>query len=141
MTQECCTQNKEIMILACSGASNVGQLANQAAVELTREGFGKMFCLAAIGAHLESFVQAAKKAQHLVVIDGCPVACAKHMLTHAEVPIHAYVVLYESGIEKKFNTFLSPEEIEKVKSAVKDACNGHVMTVGVNAGSSSSCCG
>lgn len=30
------------MILACSGDSNVGQLSNQAAVELTREGFGKM---------------------------------------------------------------------------------------------------
>lgn len=34
------------MILACSGGSNVGQLSNQAAIELTQEGFGKMFCLA-----------------------------------------------------------------------------------------------
>lgn len=30
-----------VMILTCSGGSNVGQLTNQAAVELTKEGFGK----------------------------------------------------------------------------------------------------
>jgi len=141
MTQECCTTNKEIMMVACSGASNVGQLSNQAAVELTREGFGKMFCLAAVGAHLGSFVQAAKKAQHLVAIDGCPVACAKHLLQHAEVPLHAYVVLYDLGIEKTGNTVLTNEEVEKVKAAVKEACNGHMMTVPVHAGPSASCCG
>jgi uncharacterized metal-binding protein len=28
------------MILACSGGSNVGQVANQAAAELTQEGLG-----------------------------------------------------------------------------------------------------
>jgi len=41
MSQVCCETNENIMILACSGGSNVGQLSNQAAVELTREGFGK----------------------------------------------------------------------------------------------------
>jgi uncharacterized metal-binding protein len=141
MTQECCKENKEIMILACSGASNVGQITNQAAVELTREGFGRMFCLAALGAHLDSFVQTAKKAEHLVAIDGCPVACAKRVLQHAEIPVHAYVLLYNLGIEKKMNTSPLPDELETVKRAVKDACNGHVMTVPVHAGPSRSCCG
>jgi uncharacterized metal-binding protein len=38
MTQEkCCPGGENIMILACSGGSNVGQLSNQAAVELTQE--------------------------------------------------------------------------------------------------------
>jgi uncharacterized metal-binding protein len=141
MSKECCASSANIMILACSGASNLGQLSNQAAVELTREGFGKMFCLAAVGAHLGSFVQAAKKAHHLVAIDGCPVACVKHLLQHAEVPVHAYVVLYDLGIEKTGNTVLIPEEVEKVKDAVKAACNGHLITLGVHAGPSSSCCG
>ena len=141
MTQGCCTENKEIMILACSGASNLGQLSNQAAVELTREGFGKMFCLAAVGGHLGSFVQAAKDAGNLVAIDGCAVGCARHILDHAEVPVDAYVILYDLGIEKTKNTVLVPSEVEKVKAAVKDACNGPVKTVAVNAGPSPSCCG
>ena len=37
ITQQCCTANTNIMILACSGCANVGQLSNQAAVELTRQ--------------------------------------------------------------------------------------------------------
>jgi uncharacterized metal-binding protein len=48
------------MILACSGGSNVGQMVNRAAFELTQEGFGKMFCLAGIGGHLSEFVQSAR---------------------------------------------------------------------------------
>jgi uncharacterized metal-binding protein len=141
MSKDCCTSGGNIMILSCSGASNLGQLSNQAAVELTREGFGKMSCLAAIGAHLSSFMEAAKKAQHIVAIDGCPVACSKHLLEHAEVPLHAYVVLYDLGIEKTTNTVMVHEEVEKVKAAVKDACNGRLQMVGVHAGPSSSCCG
>jgi uncharacterized metal-binding protein len=111
------------MILACSGGSNVGQLSNQAAVELTREGFGKMFCLAGIGGHLSGFVQSAKDVSEMVAIDGCPVGCAKATLEHAEVPIKTYLVLTDLGIEKNKNFDLRPEEIQKVKAAVKEACN------------------
>ena len=55
-TECCCATETPIMILACSGGSNVGQLTNQVAVELTKEGWGKMFCLAGIGGHLSGFV-------------------------------------------------------------------------------------
>jgi uncharacterized metal-binding protein len=141
MSQECCTENKEIMILACSGSSNLGQLANRAAVELTREGFGKMSCLAAIGAHLDNFVRSAKNASTLVAIDGCPVSCARHALEHAGISLQTYVLLYDLGIEKTRDTVLDPADVEKVKAAVRDACDGHVRTVAVNAGPSPSCCG
>lgn len=77
MANECCATGSNVMILACSGGSNVGQLANQAAVELTREGFGKMFCLAGIGGELSGFVQSARDAPEMVALDGCSVGCAK----------------------------------------------------------------
>ena len=48
MAETCCEGGNDVMILACSGGSNVGQLSNQAVVELTQEGFGKMFFLAGI---------------------------------------------------------------------------------------------
>jgi len=141
MTQECCSVKTEIMILACSGASNLGQLANRAAVELTREGFGKMSCLAAIGAHLDNFVHSARNAPTLVAIDGCPVGCARHALEHAGISLQTYVLLYDLGIEKTKDTILDPADVEKVKAAVREACDGHVRTVGVHAGASPSCCG
>jgi uncharacterized metal-binding protein len=122
MADDCCTPNNNIMILSCSGASNLGQLSNQAAVELAREKFGKMFCLAGIGAHLSGFVQSAKDVPAMVVIDGCPVACAKKILEHAEIPVRAYVAVSEMGIEKNMDTNLQREEVERVKEAAKAAC-------------------
>ncbi len=132
----------EIMILACSGGSNVGQIANQAAVELTQEGFGKLYCLAGIGGHLSGFVQSAKDVPELVAIDGCSTGCAKAILDHAEVPLKAYLVLTEMDIEKNKNFDLSPGEIQKVKEAIRAACSSlSNPTTRTAKGSSGSCCG
>ncbi len=65
------------MILACSGGSNVGKPSNQAAIDLTQEGFGEMFCLAGIGGQLSGFVQSAKDVKKMIAIDRCQVGCAK----------------------------------------------------------------
>ncbi len=107
------------MILACSGGSNVGQLSNQAAVELTQEGFGKMFCLAGIGGELSGFVQSARDVPHMVVLDGCSVGCAKACLEKAGVSLRGYVVLSDLGIEKNKDFNLKREEIDRVKEVVK----------------------
>jgi len=122
MAKECCKPGGNIMILACSGGSNVGQLSNQAAIELTQEGFGKMFCLAGIGAHLGGFVQSAKDVPAMVAIDGCEVGCAKAILDHAEIQTKNYLVLTELGIEKNKDFNLKAEDIQKVKAAVRSAC-------------------
>lgn len=120
MSEECCASTVPTMILACAGGSNVGQLSNQAAVELTQEGFGKLFCLAGIGAHLSGFVQSARDIPQLVVIDGCEVGCAKGILEQAEVPVRGYLVLTDLGLEKNKNFNLNREELKKVKQAVRD---------------------
>ena len=122
MAEECCTTGGNVMILACSGGSNVGQLSNQAAIELTQEGFGKMFCLAGIGGHLGGFVQSAKDVPAMVAIDGCEVGCAKAILDHAEIAKKNYVVLTDLGIEKNKDFNLKAEDIQKVKAAIRSAC-------------------
>jgi len=119
MVEECCTPEGNIMILACSGGSNVGQLSNQAAIELTQEGFGKMFCLAGIGGHLGGFVQSAKDVPAVVAIDGCEVGCAKAILEHTEISTKNYMVLTDLGIEKNKDFNLKAEYIQKVKAAVR----------------------
>lgn len=120
MSESCCDSNNQIMILACSGGSNVGQLSNQAAVELTQEKFGKMFCLAGIGGHLGGFVQSAKDVPTLIGIDGCPVGCVKAILEHAQIPLKNHVVITELGIEKNKDLNLKSSEIADVKKAVKE---------------------
>lgn len=122
MSEECCTPGGNIMILTCSGGSNVGQLSNQAAIELTQEGFGKMFCLAGIGGQLGGFVQSAKDIPAVVTIDGCEVGCAKAILENAEIPTKNYLVLTQLGIEKNKDFNLKADDIQKVKTAVRSAC-------------------
>jgi len=110
------------MILACSGASNVGQLSNRAAVELTQEGFGKMFCLAGIGGNISNFVQSAKDTPRMIAIDGCEVGCAKANLEKAKVPLKDYIVLTDLGIQKNKDFDLKYLEIQKVKDNLKKVC-------------------
>jgi len=123
MANECCAQNQDIMLLACSGVSNVGQLSNRAAVELTQEGFGKMFCLAGIGGHVSGLVQSAKDVRQIIVIDGCDVGCSKAILKNADVPFKNYVVLTELGIGKNKDFNLKQDEVDRVKAAVKSAAS------------------
>ncbi|MBF7084277.1 putative zinc-binding protein [Desulfallas sp. Bu1-1] len=115
----CSCEATEILIFPCSGASNVGQIANQAGVELTKAGIGKMFCLAGIGGHVESFVESAKGAKRIIAIDGCPVQCAKKTLEHAGVTITDYVVVTEEGIKKNHDFDLATEDINKISDRIR----------------------
>ena len=124
MAEDCCATNGNVMILACARGSNVGQLSNQAAVELTQEGFGKIFCLAGVGGHLSGFVQSARDVPQMVAIDGCSVGCVKAILEHAKVPLKQYLVLTELGIEKNKDFNLARADVEKVKTAVKASTGG-----------------
>jgi uncharacterized metal-binding protein len=142
MENKCCAANNEVMILACSGGSNVGQLSNRAAVELTQEGLGKMYCLAGIGGQLKGFVQSAKDVAVIAAIDGCAVGCARAILKNAGIQNYNYVVLTDLGIEKNKDFNLSDEDIVRVKSAIVAACKG--PNVGTEAGKFSrivGCCG
>ena len=121
---ECCTcgcsvVGKEVLFLTCAGGSNVGQLSNQAGVELAKAGIGKLFCLAAIGGHIPAFLDSAKE-KHLVVIDGCPQACAKKTVEHAELPVGDYVMITDLGIKKLGSFDLAAEDIETVCNKVKE---------------------
>ena len=131
MAESCCTLGENIMILACSGGSNVGQLSNQAAVELTQEGFGKIFCLAGIGGKLQGFIQSAKDVPEMVVIDGCELGCAKATLEQAGVQLKTYLVLTDLGISKNKDFNLKREEVEQVKGAIKQACMGEQQKAAV----------
>ena len=141
MAKDCCAPNGNIMILTCSEGSNVGQLSNRAAVELTQEGFGKMFCLAGIGGHLGGFVQSAKDVSLMVAVDGCAVGCARAILAQAEVPLKNYLVLTDLGIEKNKDFNLNDGDVAKVKLAIRAVCSKASVEKETAASESAGCCG
>ena len=114
MEEKCLCEPDEIIMFSCAGSSNVGQIANQAAVRLTQEGIGRYFCLAGIGGHVSGMIESTKAGKMLVAIDGCPVACAKKTLEHAGFNIDEYVQVTDLGIEKNHDLNLDPSDVGKV---------------------------
>jgi uncharacterized metal-binding protein len=70
-TCECSAE--EITFLPCAGGSNCGQITNQVAIKLDKEGVGHIYCLAGIAAHIDGMVESARGAKRLVALDGCQV--------------------------------------------------------------------
>ncbi|MFC1502727.1 putative zinc-binding protein [bacterium] len=69
--------NQDTLIFACSGGADVGHLSDAAARQMMKDGNGKMFCLAGIGAKVEGILKTTEDAENILVIDGCSVDCAK----------------------------------------------------------------
>lgn len=119
VTCEC--KAEEITILPCSGGSNVGQIANQAAVSLDNMGVGKIYCLAGIAAHIGGMVESAKSAKKMVAIDGCQVACAKKAIEHAGLKVTDWICITDEGITKNHKLLLEEADIELITRKVKEA--------------------
>ncbi len=120
MEKECCAAGSEVMILSCSGGSNVGQIANRLAVELTKEGLGKMFCLAGIGGDLSGFIQSAKDCPQVLVIDGCEVGCGRKNLERVGIDRFRSLVLTEVGIKKNKDFDLKTDEVRLAMDAARN---------------------
>ncbi len=117
---KCLCEADEVLIFPCSGGSNVGQLTNEAAKQLTNQGIGGMYCLAGIGGHVSGFAEAAREVKKVVAIDGCPVHCARKTLEHADCPVTVHVVVTDLGIRKTSDFQLDDKDIVKVEHAVKE---------------------
>ena len=102
-----------------SGASNVGQIANQAAIDLAKEKVGGFFCLAGVGAHIKGMVKSGKEADLVIAIDGCPVQCAAKTLQHAEIEPAIQVIVTDLGIEKSHDIALDEKACSTVVEKVK----------------------
>jgi len=88
------------LIFACSGAADVGAVADQAGRRLTREGCGKMFCLAGIGGRVSGILKSTEAAASILAIDGCPLDCAKKSLEEAGFTAFSHLRLVELGLRK-----------------------------------------
>ena len=114
-------EGKTRIIYSCSGiGSNVGQLANAAACQLTTEGYGGGSCLAGVGGGIGKLVGVGKIADERVVIDGCPVACAKKILDDKGLTIDRYVMITDLGITKTPGPAFNQGDVQIVVNAVRN---------------------
>ncbi|MGV8124788.1 MAG: putative zinc-binding protein [Candidatus Xenobiia bacterium LiM19] len=114
----CSCKGDVTLIFPCSGGSDVGEITDRTARALTAQGVGRMYCLAGIGGHISGIVESTKSAEKILVLDGCPVNCARKTLEHAGIERFLHLSLSDYGIKKGE----SPADPEQIKAVVSHAC-------------------
>lgn len=117
------------LIYACSGCSDVAQLANSVALRLDHAGEAEMSCIAGVGGGVPGLVRVARSGRPIVAIDGCQMHCASHCLSKAGVIPTEHVKLYENGLRKRRGQFYDEQTIIDVTAEVK----GLIARLPVNA--------
>lgn len=89
------------LVYSCSGCSSAAQMANYLAVRLDRKGLAEMSCIAGVGGHVKKLVRTAKSGRKLIVLDGCPLACAKACLANYNLAPDVNFELTSLGVRKQ----------------------------------------
>ena len=93
-------QGGPTLVYSCSGAADVGHIADLAARKLTAEGIGQMFCLAGVGGRVEPIMKKTATAATLLAIDGCALDCVKATLQQAGFERFEHLRVTDLGLEK-----------------------------------------
>lgn len=118
-------KNKEILplVYSCSGCSSAAQMANYLALKMDREQIAEMSCIAGVGGNVKKLVRTASSGRKIIVIDGCPLACAKACLENHDIKAAVAIELTGLGVSKKqhedFDTEQAVEVYKNIKETIK----------------------
>lgn len=106
------------LIFSCSGAADVGGISDLAARKLHAEGAGKMFCLAGIGGGVKGILETTQAAEKILIIDGCPLDCARLSLEKAGFFQFEQMVVTNYGLPKGQSS-PTPGNVDKIVAAAR----------------------
>lgn len=89
-----------VVVLACSGCSAAGELADHTARRLQQLGVAKMSCLAGLGGRIPSIMATVRNAPGILMIDGCPLECGANVLREAGFTTFKQLKLHELNVRK-----------------------------------------
>jgi len=121
-SSSCCgdEKGKTVLLYACSGGANVAEISDRAARELMFAGEGTMFCLAGLGADIQGMVQTAGDADVNLVIDGCPMECAKKVFDRCGLTNYKQIKVTDLGIEKVKGVRCTPDQVDTVIAKARE---------------------
>jgi uncharacterized metal-binding protein len=120
-SSSCCGATKKTVLLyACSGGANVAEISDRTAREMMFHGQGTMFCLAGLGGDIQGMVQTARDADVNLIIDGCPMECAKKVFDRHGITNYRHIRVTDLGIEKTKGERCSKEQVDKVVARARE---------------------
>ncbi|OFX16353.1 MAG: hypothetical protein A2033_00115 [Bacteroidetes bacterium GWA2_31_9] len=115
--KSCLCSVDNYMVLACSGACDLGQITDLVARKLRDNDVRKMNCLAVVGAEIKPSIEVFKT-KNILMLDGCPVDCGKKILDKAGFANYIYLRLTDLGYKKGE----TPVTSENVNAVYEKAC-------------------
>lgn len=106
------------LVYACSGCSNIAQLANQIAVDFDRSNIAEMSCIAGVGGGVKKLVKVAQSKRTIIAIDGCPLHCVKSSLALHNVEAKHHFTLTEFGIKKRYHEDCDEDDLSHAKKRI-----------------------
>ncbi|WP_353633903.1 putative zinc-binding protein [Halobacterium sp. NMX12-1] len=116
------------LVYSCSGCSSAAQMANDLAVRLDREEHAEMSCIAGVGGDVAPLVNTATSGRPMLVVDGCPLECARKSLEQHDVTPDRHVNLAERGVPKEYHTDYDDEQAEDLYDDLVQAVEGLAPT-------------
>jgi uncharacterized metal-binding protein len=107
------------LIFSCSGAADVGEISDRAARNMSRDGAGKMFCMAGIAGRIPGIIKMTESASIILALDGCELDCVKNCLERAGFKEFEHFRVTDLGLEKG-NATVNNENIAKVVGKGKE---------------------
>ena len=114
------SSNGEMLVMACSGASDIGYLSDNVARKLRDNGVCTMKCLAMVASENQQLIESLKIA-NVLIIDGCPVDCGKKIMEKAGLNNFAYLRLTDHGFQKGQSP-VNDENVSKVYEIATTFC-------------------
>lgn len=115
------TPEKNVGILPCSGACNVGQMTAKAVIAMTERHKNINFvCALGLPLGIPGIIANGKKADHFIALNGCDVRCSSKALASAEIPVDREVVVtHDLGIAKN-KKFRDEEGLDKLLAKTEE---------------------
>jgi uncharacterized metal-binding protein len=111
--------SKHPVIYACSGCSNVAQLANRIALQMDRSGKAEMSCISGVGGGVAPLVRIATSGRPIIALDGCQLHCVKACLAKQDVEPTHHLTFSELGINKRSGCEANELQFKEVLSIVE----------------------
>ncbi|MDS9471505.1 putative zinc-binding protein [Sporosarcina pasteurii] len=108
------------LVYSCSGCSSAAQTANTIAIKMDRADIAEMSCIAGVGGDVKPLVRTAKSGRDIIALDGCPLACTKHILARHDLEAKHHFVLTQFNVPKKNGVDPDPVLTEKVYNEIVD---------------------
>lgn len=105
-------------VITCSGASDVGEIADKVGRALARSSTVHLECMAAVGAHDARVVEKLRQAKLVLAIDGCLSRCVSKALDRECIEHYKHLELDELGFLKGHSPATN-ENVHRVSEAAK----------------------